>query len=149
MGTISKNFSYQEFEVTDNKRFKEENIIKDFEVRDNIKSLVLNILQPLRDSYGKPLAINSGYRCDKLNNMLGGAKNSQHLYGMAADICPFSRNRICSNEEILGIANLVLYLGLDFDQMGIYNNFIHLSYNKEGNNRGQIFYGNKYSGKKI
>lgn len=43
-------------------------------------------LQRIRDRYGKPIIISSGYRCDKLNRAVGGAKNSDHIFGAAADI---------------------------------------------------------------
>lgn len=43
-------------------------------------------LQRIRDRYGKPIIISSGYRCDKLNRAVGGAKNSDHRFGAAADI---------------------------------------------------------------
>ena len=48
--------------------------------------LVEFILDPLREAYGKPIVVTSGYRCDKLNTILGGAKTSQHRLGEAVDI---------------------------------------------------------------
>ncbi len=46
-------------------------------------------LQTMREEIGKPIIINSGYRCPTHNKAVGGASNSQHLYGRAADIvCP-------------------------------------------------------------
>ncbi|HHV41964.1 MAG TPA: DUF882 domain-containing protein [Clostridiaceae bacterium] len=46
-------------------------------------------LQVMRDEIGKPIIINSGYRCPEHNRAVGGAAGSQHLYGTAADIvCP-------------------------------------------------------------
>jgi len=46
-------------------------------------------LQAMRDELGNPIVINSGYRCPEHNRAVGGATNSQHLYGRAADIvCP-------------------------------------------------------------
>lgn len=44
------------------------------------------ILQVIRDEYGKPIIVTSGYRCEALNTACGGASNSDHLYGCAADI---------------------------------------------------------------
>lgn len=43
-------------------------------------------LEQLRVTYGKPLIITSGYRCPEHNKKVGGAPNSYHLYGKAADI---------------------------------------------------------------
>ena len=45
-----------------------------------------NVLQPLRQLYGKPIIINSAFRSIVVNNAVKGAKNSQHLCGKAADI---------------------------------------------------------------
>jgi len=58
------------------------------EVIDNLKALCEHILEPLRVAVGKSIHINSGYRCAKLNRAVGGAKNSQHVLGQAADLKP-------------------------------------------------------------
>ena len=52
----------------------------------NMMALVNNVLDPLREAYGKPIRVNSGFRCEKLNKKVGGSKPSDHLHGMAADI---------------------------------------------------------------
>ena len=52
----------------------------------NVQALVDNVLDPLREWYGKPVPVNSGYRCKALNEAVGGVANSYHLKGMAADI---------------------------------------------------------------
>lgn len=51
-----------------------------------LKKLCKNILEPLRQWTGKPIIINSGFRCEELNRLVGGVTNSQHLSGEAADI---------------------------------------------------------------
>jgi len=56
------------------------------EIEENIRALVENILDPLRERYGHPIYVTSGYRCPKLNNAVNGAPNSQHMRGEAADI---------------------------------------------------------------
>ena len=52
----------------------------------NLKNLVTKVLEPLRQWYGKPITIGSGYRCKALNTAVGGVKNSQHMTGEAADL---------------------------------------------------------------
>ena len=52
----------------------------------NINDLVTNVLDKLRDGWGRPIIVTSGYRCKELNAAVGGARNSQHLKGQAADI---------------------------------------------------------------
>ena len=54
----------------------------------NLDLLVSNILDPLRKAWGKPIIVTSGYRVPRLNEAVGGVKNSDHLYGKAADIVP-------------------------------------------------------------
>ena len=52
----------------------------------NLEELIRRILDPLRESYGRPIYVNSGYRSIPVNNAIKGAANSQHLKGQAADI---------------------------------------------------------------
>ena len=52
----------------------------------NLKILCTQILEPARQRFGRPLTITSGFRCSKLNRLVGGKPNSYHLKGMAADI---------------------------------------------------------------
>lgn len=56
------------------------------EIAANLTALVDNVLDPLRIWYGKPITVNSGYRCPALNKAVGGAATSQHMSGQAADI---------------------------------------------------------------
>lgn len=56
-----------------------------------IEDLVKEVLDPLREWYGRPIYVTSGYRSPKLNRAVGGAATSQHLRGEAADITTHSR----------------------------------------------------------
>ena len=99
MGTISKNFSYKEFEESETAVRKGiANVINTTEIRDSVKALVLNVLQPLRDAWGKPLHINSGYRCPALNEAVGGVPTSQHCFDDMTEI--LTDNGWRSNETI-------------------------------------------------
>lgn len=62
------------------------------EEMDNLRLLAIKILQPLRDAWQRPIIVTSGYRSPALNKALGGARNSQHLYGEAADIQSATRS---------------------------------------------------------
>ena len=48
--------------------------------------LVDQLLDPIREAWGEPIVVSSGYRCKKLNTLVGGAKNSHHMLGCAADL---------------------------------------------------------------
>lgn len=141
MGTITKDFSYREFErseVADAKHIC--NVITSFEVRDSILALTENVLQPLRDAWVKPLKVNSGYRCKALNAAVGGVPTSQHVKGEAADIAA---------GDPMKLARLAVKLGLPFDQMILYPTFVHFSHRLNGEQRGQIFYNWRYKGEKV
>ena len=98
-----------------------------------LKNLTGYLLQPLRERYGKTIAITSGYRNEAVNLLAGGVKNSQHTKGEAAD-CYIAEGP----EVLLGILQAS---GLDFDQAIVYRRkkFLHLSY-REGFNRQQVLY---------
>jgi len=51
-----------------------------------LRALCDNVLQPVRDHFGKPVRVNSGYRHPDVNAKVGGSKTSDHCKGMAADI---------------------------------------------------------------
>ena len=141
MGTISDNFSYREFEksaTADKKGII--NIIHTVPVRDSIKALVDEVLQPLRTAWGKPLVIYSGYRCAVLNRAVGGVPTSQLIYGEAADV---------ASDDPYALARLACDLGLPYDQMILYPTFVHFSHRLEGKQRGQILYNRTYQGKRV
>ena len=138
---ISKNFKWSEFTHSDTaERLHINNEVTTWEVRDNIIALVDDILQPLRDAWGGPLFINSGYRCLELNKAVGGVPTSQHVLGQAADVG-------CSDP--IALARLAKRMNLDYDQCIIYDSFVHFSYRRDGGNRNQILYSPKYRGPKM
>ena len=53
--------------------------------------LVDQLLDPIREAWGEPIVVSSGYRCKELNALVGGVKNSHHLLGCAADIIAGNR----------------------------------------------------------
>lgn len=149
MGTISKNFDYKEFEKTDVPGMQVRNTITSTEVRDSIKALVDEVLQPLRDAWDEPLTINSGYRCTEVNKAVRGVPTSQHTKGEAADVCPFGRNGHGDIEVVRQLAQKVVELDLPFDQMILYPSFVHFSHRLKGEQRRQILYNKRYTGKKL
>ena len=53
--------------------------------------LVQQLLDPIREAWGEPIVVSSGYRCKELNTLIGGVKNSHHILGCAADIIAGNR----------------------------------------------------------
>ena len=105
------------------------------EVVNNLESLVNNILDKIREAYGKPITVNSGYRCPKLNTAIGGSKTSQHITGKAADITVGNRQ---ANRSLF---QFIQKLDLPFDQLiDEYNyKWVHISYDPN-RNRKQILH---------
>lgn len=81
------------------------------------------ILQKIRNHFGKAVVINSGYRTPDYNKKVGGATQSQHLYGTATDI------RI-SGVKPKDIASYVETLMPNTGGIGIYSNFVHVDVRK-------------------
>lgn len=102
------------------------------EIFNNLRTLVDKVLDPAREMLGSYIIVNSGYRCTKVNKLVGGVKNSQHMQGEAADI-------YCKPEYMEKLWNILKHL--EHDQLIMYKNknFYHVSY-REGNNRNQTLY---------
>lgn len=104
------------------------------EAEENLIKLVENILDPLREAWGRPIRVNSGYRGSELNKAVGGSKTSQHCTGQAADI---SVGNPSENKKLF---NLIQELNLPYDQLiDEYNySWVHVSYGPR--NRRQILH---------
>lgn len=100
---------------------------------DALEWLVNQLLQPLRDFYGQPIRVSSGYRSAKLNRLVGGVPGSQHTRGEAAD---------CVTADAALLLDALLRSGLAFDQAILYRrrNFLHLSLRRQGNRKEVITY---------
>lgn len=103
------------------------------EIERNLTILIERCLDPIREKFGKPITVTSGYRCDKLNRLVGGKPNSQHLKGQAADLVGDTNTK---TKEIFEIAK---QLG-NFDQLLFERNskgsiWVHISYKDNGNRK--------------
>jgi len=83
---LSANFSLEELIASKTARDKKIDNTPTPEVVANLEKLCQEVLQPIRNKYGRAITVTSGYRCPKLNSAIGGVKNSQHMSGCAADI---------------------------------------------------------------
>lgn len=105
------------------------------EVKKNLENLVKYVLDPLREKYGKPIYVNSGYRSEALNKAVGGSKTSQHVGGYAADIDARTK---AGNEELFDLIakNFVFdqlidekdysWIHVSFDPKRLRNQILHL-----------------------
>lgn len=116
--------------------FNIDNWPKDADIMDNI-IFTMECLDKIREDYGLPLFISSGYRCDELNKKVGGVKTSQHTKGQAADINLGSveMNRAFFNWCNTNIKNLPIDQLIDESHYS----WVHLSFTKE-NQRHQVLH---------
>ena len=114
---------------------------------ENFKLLAEKVFQPIRDHFGVPICISSGYRSAALNKAIGGASSSQHCSGEAIDID--MDGTTVTNAQIFNF----IKDNLEFDQMiwefGTDTNpdWVHVSYESTGKQRKQILKAKKSGGK--
>lgn len=102
-------------------------------VEANLDALAEQVLEPARQQFGGPVVVNSGYRCLKHNLEVGGAVNSQHMKGEAADVCCADNRRLAEIIEQNGkYDQLIRYVREDGSIR-----FIHVSWKRNGGNRRQ------------
>ena len=141
---LSKYFTLAEMtRSTEGKRRGIPNVPTEAEIV-QLKNLCVNVLDKVREYFGKPLIVSSGFRGTELNRLLGGEPDSQHKKGQAADI------------EIDGVSNTAIFMyitkNLEFDQCIAEKlrredgsaGWIHVSFNA-GKNRKEIL---SYLGKR-
>jgi zinc D-Ala-D-Ala carboxypeptidase len=106
----------------------------------NFKLLAENIFEPIRNHFGKPIHISSGYRSKELNTAIGGALSSQHCQGEAIDIDMDGRPGGVTNKMVFDF----IKDNLNFDQLiwefgtDAAPDWVHVSYESTGKQRKQI-----------
>lgn len=136
---LSKNFSLAEMLHSDtaNKEGFTEQYNPPQQVLDNLKILCEKTLQPLRDVVGVPFQVTSGYRCERLNEYISGARGSSHLTGEAADIkligAPLLSIPVLANVLEVPYHKIILEYGTVTQPL-----WIHISHKTDGNNARQI-----------
>jgi len=124
------NFSIKELIYSDNAKIHGIDNTPNIEQIDNLLNLIFYILQPARDKFGA-LKITSGFRTPKVNFLAGGAINSNHLQGCAADVIPLKATFKQVYDFIVN--------NLDYDECFIEKNtngtkWLHVAYSR-GKNR--------------
>lgn len=145
---LSKNFSLAELTKSETAlRHGLDNIPGEEEI-ENLRLLAENVLQPIRDAYGVPVKVNSGFRHPEVNAAVGGSKTSDHCRGQAADIeIPGVPNAELAEwiEENLEFRQLIL----EFYTPGIPDSgWVHVSY-VEGDNQKKVMTAMKENGKTV
>lgn len=107
-----------------NTKLSENFIVKEFACKDGsdkilVDTELVNVLQKIRDHFGKPITINSAYRNSTYNKKIGGVSNSQHTKGTATDIVV----KGISPEDVAKYAE---YLLPQKGGLGLYPTFTHI-----------------------
>jgi hypothetical protein len=118
------------------------------EIIHNIEELI-DILDQLREAWGSPIRVSSGYRCEKLNKLVGGSTTSSHLFGFAADLVPVNG---LIDDFFEFVKKYFLSKDIAFDQIideySGGSHWVHIGYkNSKGEQRKQIkiYKNGKYS----
>jgi len=115
---------------------------------ENFKKLADNVFEPIRNHFGVPIHISSGYRSKALNAAIGGSATSQHCKGEAIDIDMDGSSKGVTNKMVFDY----IKANIKFDQMiwefGSDTNpdWVHVSYDSDGKQRGQILKAIKSNG---
>lgn len=136
---LSKNLTLKEaIKSNTATRLGIDNMPEQWEIN-NLRAVAENVFQPVRDHFGIPIGVSSGYRSKALNRAIGGSKYSQHMIGEALDIDADIYGGVTNAEIFNYIKN-----NLEWDQM-IWEfgdddepNWVHVSYKEAGRNRKQI-----------
>jgi uncharacterized protein YcbK (DUF882 family) len=124
---LSKNFSLNELTYSSTARANKVDNIPDRWELENLKKLCHDILQPIRDKYGKSIFVTSGYRNPIVNRLVNGSSTSQHMKGEAADITVGSKegNKKLFELIVEMIENVEIKVGQLIDEKNY--SWIHIS----------------------
>jgi zinc D-Ala-D-Ala carboxypeptidase len=146
---LSKHLSLAEVSRSETAKRKGINNTPSGEHLENFKKLAENIFEPIREHFGVPIHISSGYRSKELNSAIGGSATSQHCSGEAIDIDMDGSASGVTNAQVFNF----IKDNLQFDQLiwefGSDSNpdWVHVSYETTGKQRKQILKAIKSGGK--
>ena len=107
---LSKNFTLEEFLVSQTATRHSIDMTPPIEVIENLQRLVTGVMQPLRNQVGVGIYISSGFRPLELNTKIGGSKTSEHINGNACDFKVIGQSPYDT-------ASLIVEMELPFDQV--------------------------------
>lgn len=125
----SKYFKLEELLGSDTALASSIENLPSWSIVENLRVLAVSVLDPIREAWGQPLVVNSGYRSPQLNAAVGGVPISAHMDGCAVDIalCQWSTRKVSE------LYNLIAYLAengvIDIDQVIYYRKkkIVHIS----------------------
>jgi len=144
---LTANFTLDELVKSQTATRKDINNMPNPDQIENLKALAVNILQPVRSHFDKPLIISSGFRCAELCIAIGSSINSQHAKGEAADFEIWGT----SNEELAKW----IKSELEYDQLILEfwseenpnSGWVHCSYSRDHNRNASLVASKNEAGK--
>ena len=118
--------SYFSFKEMCKTNCKEDNYPRTMEQVENLCVLV-SFLDEVREEFGEPIVVNSGYRSDIVNKKVGGERTSLHLQGRAADIQPLYENGREYYSELQRLYAILYNKKDELSELIYYKTFIHVA----------------------
>lgn len=113
------------------------------EIIQRIKTLMLKVMDPIRDLFGLPISPSSVYRSWAVNTEVGGSATSQHPEGEAADFN-------VPGYKVREVMRRIIAAGIPFDQLiDEYGQWVHISYTERRKNRGEILEYRRLNGRTV
>lgn len=103
-------------------------------ITNNLK-YVIERLNPIREEFGKPIYVTSGYRCPRLNKLVGGSTKSAHLQGLAVDITTYNRDE---NKRLFNLIRSKYQFDQLIDEKDL--SWIHLGFKTDKKNERNVIY---------
>lgn len=140
---LSPHFTVAEFERSQVASRLQIRNTMDVASRRNAERLCRQLLEPIRQLVGGPVVVTSGFRSEELNGAIGGARNSQHTRGLAADL-------VAPGWTALDLCWLIRRSGLRFDQLIFEGTWTHVSIAAAGDiPRGSVLTARFQSGRPV
>ena len=100
---------------------------------------LINFLNPLREAWGSAIKVTSGYRCKRLNDMVGGSKTSSHMIGYGVDLVPANGKMDVFKKFVVDYMKIHIFDQCIIEKSGK-TEWIHIGlYNAKGQQRKMIF----------
>lgn len=100
---------------------------------------LINFLNPLREAWGSAIKVTSGYRCKRLNDMVGGSKTSSHMIGYGVDLVPANGKMDAFKKFIIDYMKNKMFDQCIIEKSGK-TEWIHIGlYNAKGQQRKMVF----------
>ncbi len=125
---LSDHFTFEELTETNHEELQEENRKEAVKYKDNLTRVAKELLEPIRNHFGVPVKVTSGYRGTELNELVGGSITSQHCRGEAGDI---EVRGYTTREKKIEVIKWIIDNIKEFGQLLLERDIVHISLGKK------------------